>query len=248
MHEEIKILCLGSGSSGNCYLLGKGDEYIMLECGLPYKTIVKKMAEFDIAVEQIKAVVVSHCHTDHALSIDEFSWLDIPIYAPYREENPAGIDKALDLTSWAKVRAFKVNHDVDCYGFAFLFLQNEGKSADSLLFMTDTRYIEHPFFKYRYTYIMIECNHIRKQLEAIMDKALLEGNAQKVFKFKRQANFHLSLAGVKKTLNQMRLSQVKAIFLMHLSKECCNDDLVKKEIYDKYKIPTFVCYRNGGIN
>ena len=95
---------------------------------------------------------------------------------------------------------------------------------------------------------MIECNHIRKQLEAIKDKALLERNAQKVFKFKRQANYHLSLAGVKKTLNQMDLTKTKAIFLMHLSKECCNDDLVKKEVAAKYGKPTFVCYRNGGIN
>ena len=245
MNDDLEILCLGSGSSGNCYLLGFNNEYIMVECGLPYKTIVKKMAEQGLSVEQIKALVVSHSHGDHALSINEFNWLDIPVYAPFREENPAGIDKPLDLTSWARVRAFKVNHDVDCYGFAFLFLNSQ---KDSLLFLTDTRYIEHSYFKYRYSYIMIECNHIRKQLEAIMDKALLEGNAQKVFKFKRQANYHLSLAGVKETLNQMYLMQVKAIFLMHLSKECCNDDLVKKEIYAKYKIPTFVCYRNGGIN
>ena len=95
---------------------------------------------------------------------------------------------------------------------------------------------------------MIECNHVRKQLEAIMDKALLEGNQSKVFKFKRQASYHLSLAGVKKILNSMKLSQTRAIFLMHLSKECCNDDLIKKEIRKKYGIPTYVCYRQGGID
>lgn len=243
MNEELQILCLGSGSSGNCYLLGKNDEYIMVECGLPYKTIIKKMAEQNIAVEQIKALVVSHQHNDHALSVDEFNWLDIPVFAPYREETEQGIDKHLKLTEWAKVRAFKVEHDVPCYGFAFLF-----DGGESLLFVTDTRYIEHSYFKYKYTYIMIECNHIRKQLEVIMDKAILEGNAQKVFKFKRQASYHLSLAGVKKTLNQMDLSKTNAIFLMHLSKECCNDDLVKKEVAAKYGKPTFVCYRNGGIN
>ena len=95
---------------------------------------------------------------------------------------------------------------------------------------------------------MIECNHIRKQLEAIMDKALLDGDQGRVFKFKRQASYHLSLAGLKKTLNAMDFSQTKAIFLIHLSKECCNDALIKKEVAAKYGIPTFVCYRNGGIN
>lgn len=241
--NEIEILCLGSGSSGNCYLLGYGDEYIMVECGLPYKTIVSKLADYDIRIDQIKALVVSHSHKDHALALTDFICLDIPIFAPFVASNDKGIDKPLNLTQWAKVRAFEVKHDVPCFAFIFLFENNE-----SLLFVTDTRYIESQYFKYKYTYIMIECNHIRKQLEAIMDAALLEGNESKVFKFKRQASYHLSLAGVKKTLNAMDLSQTKAIFLMHLSKECCNDDLIKKEVAAKYKKPTFVCYREGRIN
>ena len=95
---------------------------------------------------------------------------------------------------------------------------------------------------------MIECNHVRKQLEAIMDKALLDGDQSKVFKFKRQASYHLSLAGVKKVLRDMDLTNTKGIFLIHLSKDCCNDDVIKKEIKSVFKKPTFVCYRNGGIN
>lgn len=241
--NDITILCLGSGSSGNCYLLGKGNEYIMVECGLPFKTIVSKLSDQNILLNQIKACVISHSHKDHSLSMEDIEALKIPVFAPFVADSPLGIDKPLKLTEWAKVRAFTVDHDVDCYGFAFLTSDKE-----SILFVTDTRYLESPYFKYKYNYIMIECNHIRKQLEAIMDKALLEGNAGKVFKFKRQASYHLSLAGVKKILNSMDLSQTKAILLMHLSKDCCNDDLIKKEIAAKYQKPTFVCYRQGGIN
>lgn len=241
--EELKFVCLGSGSSGNCYLLGKGDEYIMVECGLPYKNIVGKLCEHNIEIDQIKALVVSHSHKDHALALEDIKALDIPIFAPFVAPCNVGIDKPLKLTNWAKVRAFRVEHDVPCYGFVFLTSDKE-----SVLFVTDTRYIESPYFKYKYNYIMLECNHVRKQLEAIMDKALLEGNESKVFKFKRQASYHLSLAGVKKILNSMNLINTKAIFLMHLSKECCNDDLIKKEVAAKYKKPTFVCYRQGGID
>jgi phosphoribosyl 1,2-cyclic phosphodiesterase len=241
--NDIEILCLGSGSSGNCYLLKKGDECIMVECGLTYKTIVSKLADYDLQIEQIKACVVSHSHKDHALAYEDIKSLGIPVFAPFVADSSEEIDKPFKLTEWAKVRAFRVEHDVPCYGFAFLTSDKE-----SILFVTDTRYMESQYFKYKYNYILIECNHIRKQLEAIMDKALLEGNESKVFKFKRQASYHLSLAGVKKILNSMDLSQTKAILLMHLSKECCNDDLIKKEIAAKYKKPTFVCYRQGGIN
>lgn len=241
--EDLKILCLGSGSSGNCYLLGKNDEYIMVECGLPLKTIISKLDDQDIGIDQVKACVVSHSHKDHALSLEDIESLGIAIFAPFRALNEDGLDKPLKLTSWAKVRAFKVMHDVPCFGFAFLF-----DTMESLLFVTDTKYIESNYFKYKYNYIMLECNHIRKQLEAIMDKAILEGNEGKVFKYKRQASFHLSLAGVKKILSSMDLSKTKALFLMHLSKECCNDDLIRKEVAAKFNKPTFVCYRQGGIN
>ena len=239
----MEILCLGSGSSGNCYLLGHDGEYVMVECGLPFKTIIKKLSDQDIALDQIKALVVSHSHKDHAQSINDFESLGVPIFAPYREEIEVELNKPFTLTKWLRVRAFRVKHDVGCYAFIFLNIEKE-----SLLFVTDTRYLESPYFKYKYTYIMIECNHVRKQLEAIMDKALLDGDQAKVFKFKRQASYHLSLAGVKKILRDMDLSATKGIFLIHLSKDCCNDDVIKKEIKSVFKKPTFVCYRNGGIN
>jgi len=33
----MKLKVLGSGSSGNCYLLENESEALMLECGLPFK-------------------------------------------------------------------------------------------------------------------------------------------------------------------------------------------------------------------
>lgn len=56
--NQLEFLCLGSGSSGNCYLLGRGNEYVMIECGLPYRTIVSKMADHNITIDNIKALVV----------------------------------------------------------------------------------------------------------------------------------------------------------------------------------------------
>ena len=145
--EELKILCLGSGSTGNCYLLGKGDEYIMVECGLEYKTIISKLDDYNIGIDQIKACVVSHSHKDHSLSIEDLEALEIPIFAPYKAPEVEFATKPIELTKWAKVRAFKVSHDVDCYGFAFLTSDKE-----SILFVTDTRYIESLYFKYKYNY------------------------------------------------------------------------------------------------
>lgn len=241
--NDLQIICIGSGSGGNCYLLGKGQEYVMVECGLPFKVIIGRMNDYGISIDQVKAVVVSHSHKDHSLALADFECLNIPTFCPYKESNTLGSGSPFKLTEWLKAVAFEVTHDVACYGFVFLTQDKE-----SVLFVTDTRYIESKYFNFRFNYIMIECNHIRKQLEAIMDKALLEGNESKVFKFKRQASYHLSLAGVKKTLSKMDLTDTKAIFLLHLSKECCNDALIKQEIAEKFKKRTFVCYQEGRIN
>ena len=241
--NQLEFLCLGSGSSGNCYLLGRGNEYVMIECGLPYRTIVSKMADHNITIDNIKALVVSHSHNDHALAVSDFESLGIPVFMPARVPNFGESSKPLKLTEWLQVRAFPVEHDVDCYGFIFATAERE-----TVLFVTDTKYFESKYFNYSYTYLMLECNHIRKQLEAIMNKAVAEGNQGKVFKFTRQAKFHLSLAGVKKILSGMNLEKTKAIILLHLSKECCNDDLIKKEVAAKFGKRTLVCYRQGGIN
>lgn len=55
----MKLKVLGSGSSGNCYLLSTENETLILDCGLPIKEI-KKGLDFDLG--GIKGVLVTHAH------------------------------------------------------------------------------------------------------------------------------------------------------------------------------------------
>ena len=54
---ELKVL--GSGSSGNCYILENDNEALIIEAGLPFME-VKKALNFNVM--KIKAVLVSHTH------------------------------------------------------------------------------------------------------------------------------------------------------------------------------------------
>lgn len=56
----LKLKTLGSGSSGNCYLLSTENETLILDAGLPIKEI-KKGLGFDLG--GISGVVVTHSHT-----------------------------------------------------------------------------------------------------------------------------------------------------------------------------------------
>ena len=64
----------GSGENGrNCYLIGIGDEFILLDCGVKreivngqvgfYPSLTKEL------VSKIKAVFLSHCHEDHVAGL-----------------------------------------------------------------------------------------------------------------------------------------------------------------------------------
>ncbi len=55
----MNLICLGSSSSGNCYLLENETECLILECGIKFAEIKKAL---DFNVSKIQGVVVSHQH------------------------------------------------------------------------------------------------------------------------------------------------------------------------------------------
>lgn len=56
----MKLKCIASGSSGNCYTLtADNGETLILDCGIPIKAI-KKGLNWDI--RGIKGVIISHTH------------------------------------------------------------------------------------------------------------------------------------------------------------------------------------------
>lgn len=55
----LKLKCLGSGSSGNCYLLSSETETLILDCGIPIMEI-KKGLNFNLG--GIKGVLITHAH------------------------------------------------------------------------------------------------------------------------------------------------------------------------------------------
>ena len=58
--ERMTLKCIGSGSSGNCYILKANNEKLILDCGLPIK-VIKQGLDFDLG--GIQGVLISHAHT-----------------------------------------------------------------------------------------------------------------------------------------------------------------------------------------
>ena len=251
---KIEFICLGSSSSGNAYVFRKNNECVLVECGFEWKDLVKRLMLNNVDLQTIKAVVVTHEHSDHSRSLPNFVGMGIKCFVPNSSKFAIwnGIrnnvvylaDKAqFEVVEWLKMISFNVVHDVVSYGFIFLDTETE----ETILFINDTKCFDFCYKDYSPTYIFIECNHVRKQLEMIMQKALDEGNESKVFKYKRQSAYHMSLLACKKFLRHEDLHSTQGIFLMHMSSECAQPEIMKQEIIDTFKIPTFVCCKNGGI-
>lgn len=72
---------LGSGSSGNCYILSCGDESIILDAGVGIRQVIKRMEALRIAPSTIRAILITHDHADHTRGAVKLAYkLEVPIY------------------------------------------------------------------------------------------------------------------------------------------------------------------------
>lgn len=162
----MRLKCLGSGSSGNCYILENETEALVIEAGLPFKE-VKRALGFN--VKKIKAVIISHIHGDHRKYWHEYVMAGIPVFEPYKNEGC--IFQISKDSFW--IKAFELVHDVPCYGFYI-----EHPEIGKMIYASDTEYI-----KYRFKnldHILVECNYDKNfiQADAVNRSHVLEGHME----------------------------------------------------------------------
>lgn len=81
----MQFCALASGSSGNCFYIEKEGKGVLIDCGISSKQIIERLALLKKSPEKIKAIFVTHEHSDHTKGIDVFaSRFEIPIYATNR--------------------------------------------------------------------------------------------------------------------------------------------------------------------
>lgn len=78
----MKFSPLFSGSSGNCSVISAGGTNLLVDAGMPGRTIVSALSEVGVDPGAISAIVVTHEHSDHIKGIGVLSRkYDIPVYA-----------------------------------------------------------------------------------------------------------------------------------------------------------------------
>lgn len=77
----MRIITLGSGSSGNASIIEAGSTRLMLDCGFGVRELERRCAQCDIDPTTINAVLVTHEHSDHAGGVLRFAAnYQLPVY------------------------------------------------------------------------------------------------------------------------------------------------------------------------
>ena len=77
----LEICALASGSNGNCYYIGNEQEAVLIDGGIYYKHLINRLKEANLDPVKIKAIYVTHEHTDHMMGVKVCSKrMYIPVY------------------------------------------------------------------------------------------------------------------------------------------------------------------------
>lgn len=77
----IEICALASGSNGNCYYIGNNNEAVLVDAGLSFKQILKRIETKALDPKKIKALFITHEHGDHVRGARVTGKkLDVPVY------------------------------------------------------------------------------------------------------------------------------------------------------------------------
>ena len=75
----MRIVSLGSGSSGNGFLLDTGNVALLIDCGVAVRAAQSAIRDYGVA-DRLAGIVVSHEHSDHIRAIPSITRkLDIPL-------------------------------------------------------------------------------------------------------------------------------------------------------------------------
>lgn len=174
----MKFRCLGSGSSGNCYILENDSEALIIESGIPFMT-VKKALDFNI--NKIVGVLVSHQHLDHAKYSAEYEKAGIPVFKPYESD----IERQVRTYGEFVIKSFPLVHDIPCCGFLI-----QHPETGRVLYASDTEYIKYRFRNLNH--ILIECNYSKDLIpeDAVNRSHVMAGHMelQTVLEFLRTNN------------------------------------------------------------
>lgn len=218
----MKITIISSGSKGNSTLIETKKNNILIDAGLPLKTLEKRLNK---KMPPIDTLIITHSHSDHIKGLKSLLKEHKPtIYTHQETSNDITFydniknDKNIKIND-VEITLFELSHDVTCQGV----LLKENKKE--VLYITDTGYIKNKLlesYKNKDVYI-IESNY--------EEDMLLNGSYPFYLKQRiRSDKGHLSNDTTCRYLKKLIGNDTKYLFLAHLSEENNKPEIVEEKV------------------
>lgn len=223
------LTCLGTNSSGNCYILECGGECLILDAGVPFKDV--KVA-LDFKINKITAVLVTHEHKDHSKYVEQYKKAGIPVIMPFSENKGR-----LSRRSNFMIRPFELtNKDGEfvhtnadgsrCPVFGFFITHPE---MGKFVYATDCEVIKWRFSKVNH--ILVEANY---------DMETLEEDEDSEYKKAHVFRGHHSIQTACRFLKQNNSFQLRTVVLCHLSETNSDEERFKQMAEEAINYPVYV--------
>lgn len=224
----MNFKCLGTGSSGNCYIVttSKGSN-ILLDAGVDIKKIIK-----EINLNKVDMCFISHEHTDHSKSQNRLVQRGVKVLAPINQTFTKTLVQA-KCGEFVAYYTFPVEHgDTNCYG---LILKTEN---ECILYITDFTICKYDLSDFEFTDVIVECNFIEENVVAAKESIRVLENIKR----------HQSLKGCDLFLSKLNLKKCNKIVLIHFSENFSDPIYMGSYIHKKYGIKTLCCRKLGGYD
>lgn len=227
----MKVDILASGSGGNCIALRSSDNAILIDAGIPKTQIEKRLMEVGIRPDSIRAIFITHAHSDHIQGLPLANKYKIPVYAAEREwKDIKGVNEDLQRSFKAGsdinlddyfIESFKTHHDaMDPVGYVV-----HGHDGEKCSICLDTGHVDQEMLsamEFSNIYI-IEANHEPAMLEysdyPVSVKARILSNVG-----------HLSNEQTAEALSKLLQGVGEQIYLTHLSSKNNLPELAKMTV------------------
>ena len=227
---SLYITSLNSGSNGNCYYVGNNEEAVLIDVGISYREVEKRMINLGLQLSIVKAIFISHEHTDHISGVEVLAKKhNLPVYITPPVLHNSRLKIAENL-----IRTFKTDEPVAIGKLLVTPFTKKHDAIDPYSFIVEGSGVKIGVI----TDIGIACKqviHYFKQchaafLESNYDEQLLEqgGYPERLKKRISGGKGHLSNAEALDLFLSHRSPYLTHLFLSHLSQNNNRTELVKE--------------------
>jgi len=227
----VEICALASGSNGNCYYIGNNEEAILIDAGLSFKQILKRLEAKELDPKKVRALFITHEHGDHVRGARVMGKkLDIPVFmtegtftASFRTWKPVSFQVVQD------------NIPIEVGSFTIFPILKNHDATEPTSFRIEYRDISVGVF----TDIGSPCDNVKNHLsqchalflETNYDQQMLKEGAYPYYLKARidSAFGHLSNVQAYELLKEHAHPGLQCVFLSHLSKENNKPELALNE-------------------